>query len=67
MYDTSPDTDAAATKISTLGGRWTFSKFLPKGLDLSSPHSLEVVIRDDLSGIGTELVFVFEGWTYHYD
>lgn len=65
-YDVAFKVDSVGvTKHAYLTSRLSFHKFMgnEEGVDLTS-YDLDVVIQDDLSSVGTELKWIFEGWTW---
>lgn len=63
-YDYNIDTDGAGTKNTVFASRLSFDRFSPKGYDLTGNKIFEVVIQDNMSLIGDELVFTFEGFKW---
>lgn len=60
--DVSSDTKGVA-KESNFSARFTFRRFIPKGIN-AVEREIAIAIQDDLSSRGNILSWAFEGWTW---
>lgn len=70
-FDGEPKIDQdPASKQVVFPGRYSFNREVPKGLDLTGRHKLELQNNQDMSALGgtdSVIKLIFKGWTYSYD